>query len=198
MEDRNGDGRRGTVLSGRFDEALAWVASVHREHWRKGTPVPYVSHLMGVAALVLEDGGTEDEAIAALLHDAVEDQDVEPKEIEARFGPRVRGFVEECTFTEGDSAEQKRHGVAAVATSTPGALRIKLADKLHNARSIVRDLQQVGPVVWDRFNTPKDVSIAYYHDLAVEFRKRTDGWMVDEFERVVAQLEDLAGVTSGG
>ena len=189
MGNRAGDGTDGLVLSTRFRHALAWAAEVHGRHWRKGSAVPYVSHLLGVTALVLEDGGDEDEAIAALLHDAVEDRDVEPAAIEHRFGPRVRGLVEECTFLGGTSSERKRRGVAAVAGSSPSARRVKLADKLHNARSILRDLQIHGETVWGRFNTPKGETLAYYRDLAREFRAAGGGWMVDELERVVAELE---------
>lgn len=193
MGNRDGDGEPGLLLGERFDGALAWASAVQRDHWRKGTAVPYVSHLMGVATLVLEDGGDEDEAIAALLHDSVEDRQVDPAEIERRFGARVRGVVEECTFVGGDSAARKRRGVAAVAGSSPGALRVKLADKLHNVRSIVRDLENDGPAVWERFNTTRAETLAYYRDLAAAFRQRGGGWMVDEFERAVAELDRLAG-----
>ncbi|TVP78491.1 MAG: HD domain-containing protein [Gemmatimonadales bacterium] len=135
------------MLKERFDQALAEVAKLHRHHLRKGTLVPYLSHLLGVTALVLEDGGDEDEAIAALLHDALEDcpDKISAEEIEEKFGPRVRELVEACTDTPPDHTGGPKPGwkvrkeryLEQVAGGHGN--RISLADKLHNARCILRD-----------------------------------------------------------
>src|SRR5690606_6378911 len=131
------------LLGERFDRAFALASELHRSHVRNGTDVPYVSHLMSVAALVLEDGGDECEAIAALLHDALEDHGdrITAEKVEAEFGVKVRTLVEACTdtppgFTGGQKSPWRERKVGYIAHVTSGAVptRVSLADKLHNAR----------------------------------------------------------------
>ena len=146
----------------RFREALVWAAELHEDQKRKGGDVPYVSHLIGVASIVLEHGGDEDQAIGALLHDALEDQahKMSPNEIRARFGDRVEAIVEACT--DGNPEEQRDRDPARwrvrkqiyidqVATKPADALLVSMADKLYNARAILEDFREIGDKLWPRF-----------------------------------------------
>ena len=188
------------MLGVRFENALVYASRLHARQSRKGTKVPYVSHLLAVASLVLEDGGGEDEAIAALLHDAVEDQEAEPGEIGKRFGEQVAAIVVECSGPMGDESgpwhARKHATIDQVGRSTPGALRVELADKLHNTRAILADYRRVGGELWGRFNAPdgRDDVLWYYGELSVAFRAATTGFLVDELERTVQALHDLTGV----
>jgi (p)ppGpp synthase/HD superfamily hydrolase len=188
-----------TLLTAAFDSALLYATQVHGGQTRKGTPVPYVSHLLGVAALVLEDGGDEDEAIAALLHDACEDQGGWSRllDIRARFGERVGDVVEALT----DSFEQPkppwRDRKEAYLEhlrneEDQGVLRVSLADKVNNSRAIVMDLRELGPSVWDRFNAGRDDQLWWYDSLVEAFRGRTGSPLEVELERTVAELHRLA------
>jgi (p)ppGpp synthase/HD superfamily hydrolase len=184
-------------LGGRFVDATAWVADLHARQARKGTHIPYVSHLLSVAALVLEDGGDETEAIAALLHDAVEDQGGAPvlEEIRARFGDEVAAIVASCTDTDQTPKppwlERKMAYLSHLEdpSLTDAVLRVSCADKLHNARSIVVDVRQSGPVAWSRFNAgPEDV-LWYYRSLADLFARRIpSSRSARELVRVVDEL----------
>ncbi|WP_197029088.1 HD domain-containing protein [Blastococcus sp. URHD0036] len=161
-------------LSERFDEALLFAASHHREQLRKGSKVPYMSHLMSVSALVLEHGGTEDQAIAALLHDAVEDAPAGQggavlAEIRTRFGDAVADIVRACS--DGLDADGNRSGtwrerkdayVAGLATKSPEALLVTAADKTHNALCIAADVRRYGPEFWSVFNASRDDLLWYY------------------------------------
>ena len=157
------------LLGDRFQEAFQLAAHLHRFHVRKGTKVPYLSHLMSVVSLVLEAGGDEDEAIAALLHDALEDcgEEITAAEIESRFGPRVRELVEACTDTPPDHAggpkpgwkDRKEAYLARVAAGHGN--RVSLADKLHNARSILRDHRTNPEKIWKRFSADKEETLWY-------------------------------------
>lgn len=144
------------LLSSRYDAALAYAADAHRHQVRKGTGVPYLSHLLAVSGLVLEAGGDEDEAIAALLHDAVEDQGAwRQDDIAARFGARVAGIVAECSAEakDGRSWQQRKEAyLAHLAVASRSALLVSLADKLHNCRSLLADLRRDGVATFDRFN----------------------------------------------
>lgn len=186
-------------LSARFRDAMVMAAELHAEQCRKGTDIPYVAHLLGVTALVLEHGGDETEAIAALLHDAAEDQGGEATlaRIRTAFGERVAAIVAELSDSlDGTPAakapwvERKRAYVAHLADHSPSAQRISLADKLHNATAILRDLRTHGPAVWDRFNGGHDGTLWYYRTLADHFAG--SGPMADELERVVSEIEALA------
>lgn len=160
---------------------------------------------MSVAALVLEDGGDEEEAIAGLLHDAIEDcgDRISGQEIEARFGPRVRKLVEACTDTPLDFAggvkppwKDRKDTYLAHIASGEMPLRVSLADKVHNVRSILRDHRIVGEAVWDRFSASKDETLWYYRELGIAYRSGgAEGFLVEEFERTVVELEQRAKMT---
>jgi (p)ppGpp synthase/HD superfamily hydrolase len=190
-------------LGERFREALAYAVELHAGQTRKGTTVPYVGHLLGVCALVVEDGGDEDEAIAALLHDAGEDAGGSKTiaTIGERFGDRVAGIVEECS----DTLEQpkppwrgrKEQYLARLERTSAEAIRVSLADKLYNVRTIVRDQRAVGDSVWERFGArPADV-LWYYRSSAHAFRRRSASPMVAELDAAVAELERVLGGGAG-
>ena len=180
-------------MTERFDHAFALARELHARQRRKQTDIPYVSHLMGVASLVLEDGGDEDEAIAALLHDAVEDQGgpATLAVIRERFGDRVAGIVQDCSDTDEVPKPpwraRKEAYIAHLATASDGALRVSLADKLHNARSILFD-ERAGHDVFARFHASREETLWYYRSLAEAFAARTDSPMVPELRRVVEEL----------
>ncbi len=186
------------VLTGRFAEAVAYAADLHALQIRKGSNVPYLSHLMSVAALVLEDGGDEDEAIAGLLHDAVEDQGGPPtlEEIRRRFGEKVARIVSACTDSDTMPKppwrERKERYVAHLHQAPPDVRRVSSADKLHNARSILADYRVVDEAVWIRFTASKDETLWYYRSLVSAFRSAGGGRLVDELDRVVSELEGLS------
>ncbi len=186
------------LLSPRFQEALAFACRLHARQLRKGTQVPYVSHLLAVSSLVLENGGDEDGAIAALLHDAVEDQGGRPtlEEIRGRFGTRVAAIVEGCT--DADTVpkppwrERKERYIAHLREAPLDVQRVSAADKLHNARAILRDLRRTPEAVWPRFSGGRDGVLWYYRTLVTVFRETEVGFLAEELERVVAEMERLS------
>lgn len=188
------------TLSFRFEEALAYAARAHRQHVRKGTSVPYVSHLLGVASLALEHGADEEQAIAALLHDAVEDQGGAPRldDIRRIFGERVASIVSGCTDADVEPKPPWRPRKEAYLAHLPGApaeiLLVSACDKLHNARAIVRDLREHGAALWSRFTGGRDGTLWYYRALVDAYRKAgsVDHSLVDELDRTVAEMERLA------
>jgi GTP pyrophosphokinase len=189
------------TLSPRFSEALVWAAQLHRHQVRKGPAgTPYVGHLLAVASIVIEFGGTEDEAIAALLHDAVEDQGGAPTlaMIAQMFGPEVAAIVDGCTDTDQHpkpawQARKERY-IAHLAEAPAPVLLVAAADKLANARSILSDLRSVGEAVWDRFSCTKRQSLWYYRTVVETLRgTRVHRGLLAELESVVAQLERAAG-----
>jgi (p)ppGpp synthase/HD superfamily hydrolase len=187
-------------LTGRFEDALAYAARIHAGQIRKGAGIPFVSHLLAVCALVLEDGGTENEAIAALLHDAGEDAGGRERidDIRERFGEEVARIVEECSDTlepKPPWRQRKEAYLAHLEHASPGALRVSLADKLHNARSLERDYRQVGEGLWSRFNAPREDVLWYYRALAAVFARRSAGPMVYELERTLAALDNAVSRT---
>jgi (p)ppGpp synthase/HD superfamily hydrolase len=153
-------------LTKRFEEALLFASRRHAKQKRKGTAVPYVSHLLAVSALVLENDGSEEEAIAALLHDAVEDRAATLDEIRDRFGTRVANIVWGCSDTDEHPKPPWKARKTAYIEHLKSAGRsqrlISAADKLHNARSILRDYRIEGDRVWDRFNADKTQTLWYY------------------------------------
>jgi len=188
------------MLSERFDRAVRLARELHAGHTRKGGEIPYLAHLLGVASLVLEDGGDEDEAIAALLHDAIEDQGGEPTRvlIEELFGARVASIVKECSDTDEEPKppwrERKVAYIEHLPVASSGAMRVSLADKLHNARAILADLREIGPDLWDRFNTKSgEDQVWYYEELAQVFERRHVGPMARELRRTVDDLKALVG-----
>jgi (p)ppGpp synthase/HD superfamily hydrolase len=186
------------LLSSRFEDALVLAARLHARQRRKGSGVPYVSHLLGVASLVLEDGGDEDQAIAALLHDAVEDQGGPPtlEVIRARFGDTVAGIVLGCTDSDTIPKppwrERKERYIAHLRHAPVAVRRVSAADKLHNARTIVADLRTVGDSIWSRFTADRDGTLWYYRSLVAVFKETGGGPLADALERVVAEMMRLS------
>ncbi|WP_417723705.1 HD domain-containing protein [Salipiger sp.] len=185
------------MLTDRFDDALTLAARLHRSQSRKGSGAPYISHLMAVCALVLEYGGDEDQAIAGLLHDAVEDQGGAAMlaEIEAAFGPRVARMVRECSDAEDQSRipwrTRKEDYLTGLATKSADALLVTTCDKLHNATAILEDLRRHGPEVWDRFTAGRDGTLWYYDGLARAITAR-DAAPAPRLARTVAAILDEA------
>lgn len=199
-------------FTGRYGAALTFAEEKHRGHVRKDTDIPYVSHLVSVSALVMEHGGDEDEAIAGLLHDVIEERGGDDPEhlkaeIEAKFGARVLGIVLGCSdsttsVNKPDWETRKRAYVAHLATAPAEVLRVSCADKLHNARAILHDYRALGEPLWTRFGIGRgnaEVGRAkqlwYYRELLRAFRGRgvaVPAGLVDELHRVVTTLHELA------
>jgi (p)ppGpp synthase/HD superfamily hydrolase len=184
------------ALGPRLQHAFRYAAEKHAGQTRKQTSIPYLSHLMAVASLVLEAGGDEDLAIAALLHDVVEDCGGEPtlRDIEKKFGSRVAKIVEGCTDTVEDPKplwrKRKEDYLRELKDADSDTRLVSAADKLHNARSILTDYRQHGETIWSRFNGRKDGTLWYYRALRDEFQ-RTPNRLTDELEIAVAGLEQL-------
>lgn len=182
-------------LTRRFEKALLFATRKHAGQIRKGTPAPYISHLMGVAGLVLEAGGDEDLAIAALLHDVVEDCGGARmlKEVRRRFGKRVAHVVEGCTDTDQDPKppwrERKENYIKHLRTANADAHLVSAADKVHNLRHILTDYREDGDKIWTRFNGRREGTLWYYRTLLREFRRRKPNRLVNELARLVKQLE---------
>ncbi|MEO6236787.1 MAG: HD domain-containing protein [Vicinamibacterales bacterium] len=187
------------ILTRRFDEAFAYAHEVHATHLRQGSAVPYLGHLMGVSSIVIDDGGSEDEAIAALLHDAAEDHGGRARlaDIATRFGSGVARIVEDCTDSWATPkepwAERKKLYVEHARTLAAPSLRVSAADKVHNAYAILRDLRNVGDRVWERFNAAADDILSYYQSLIRSFRAAGGGPLVDELDRIVRAIEREMG-----
>lgn len=185
------------MLSERFTEALTYATHLHANQSRKGSGVPYIAHLLGVTSIALEYGANEDEAIAALLHDAIEDQGgaVTREEIRRRFGNTVTEIVNGCTDAETIPKppwrQRKELYIAHIPTASPSVLLVSCADKLHNARSILNDYRLLGEAVWARFNGGKEGSLWYYRAIVDAFRKTGSTPLIEELERVVIELEQL-------
>jgi len=185
-------------LSARFEEALVFTTRLHASQLRKGTQIPYVAHLLAVASIVLENGGTEDEAIAALLHDAVEDQGGSKtrEEIRRRFGGNVAAIVDGCSDTDQfikPPWRKRKEDYIAHLPQAPAAVRlVSLADKLHNARSILSDYRLSGESTWDRFKGGKAGTLWYYRSLVETFRRIETTPLAEELDRVVTEIERLA------
>jgi (p)ppGpp synthase/HD superfamily hydrolase len=186
------------LLGERFEQALQHATRLHKVQTRKGTTIPYVAHLLAVAAIVLEDGGDEDEAIAALLHDAVEDQGGRPtlEEIRRLFGDRVAEIVEGCSDTDvvpkPPWRRRKELYIEHIRTARPEVLRVSAADKLHNARAILADFRRHGDAIWPRFSGAREGTLWYYRTLITAYREAGGGGvLVDELDRTVSELERL-------
>ncbi len=197
------------LLSPRFTEALAGAAELHCRQLRKGTSVPYVAHVMAVTCIAFDFGANEDEAIGALLHDAIEDapQDLGPEWVRVwirnRFGPAVLAIVEGCTDTDQQPKPpwrtRKEAYVKHVAHASPSVLLVSAADKLQNTRAILRDFRAIGDRVWERFRNadePRARSvIGYYRGLVHAFRVHGEhAALVDELDSVVKTIEDATGI----
>jgi (p)ppGpp synthase/HD superfamily hydrolase len=186
-----------------FEDALVYAAGLHAGQLRKGSGTPYIAHLLGVAALVIEDGGSEDEAIAALLHDAIEDQggDVTRQEVRRRFGERVVAIVEGCSDTDAVPKppwrERKERFLASLDRAPSGVLRVVTADKLHNARSLLVAYRQRGEALWKQFRGGKEGTLWYHRAAADALAVRRGGWMVEELVRAVVTLERVVKESAG-
>jgi (p)ppGpp synthase/HD superfamily hydrolase len=184
-------------MTSRFEDALIYAARLHSQQMRKGGAVPYISHLLGVASIVLEYGGNEDETIAALLHDAVEDQGGLPRleEIRSRFGDTVAEIVAGCTdsFTHKQSPwkERKDQYLAHLPSSSMSVRLVSCADKLQNGRAILRDLRREGDAIWSRFRGGKEGTSWYYHSLSDIFCSLGPVEMADELKRVVKEIDEF-------
>ena len=188
----------------RFRKALQFAAKAHAAQTRKGKSTPYVAHLLAVTAMAIDAGGDEDTAIAALLHDAVEDQGGRTmlERIRRRFGERVAGIVLECTDAEVPKGaekppwrERKEAYVAAIAHKSPEGRLVSLCDKIHNAREILADYREHGEALWDRFAGGRTGTLWYYRALADAYRERAPRALWRQLEETVAELERLAGAT---
>lgn len=191
------------MLTRRFNDAFVFAAELHAVQTRKGTDIPYLSHLMAVAGLILEHGGDEDEAIAGLLHDAVEDQgatypggvDALRREIKSCFGEKVLSIVDACSDTDQIPKppwrERKGAYIAHLTDADASTLLVSCADKVHNARAILTDYQTHGEQVWDRFTGGREGTLWYYRALCDAFAARPEAPLsiVAELTRVVDSLE---------
>ncbi|BAO29368.1 HD domain-containing protein [Sulfuritalea hydrogenivorans] len=186
-------------LGARFAEALTLTHELHAGQVRKGTAIPYVSHVLSVASLVLDHGGDEDEAIAALLHDAVEDCGGAPvlANIRRRFGERVAGIVAACSDTDQTPKppwQARKEAYLDHLRDAPASVRlVSAADKLHNARAILADYREIGETLWERFNATKEQTLWYYRALVTAFAAHGSSVLVAELDRTVREIERLAG-----
>ncbi|MBZ5527681.1 MAG: HD domain-containing protein [Acidobacteriia bacterium] len=186
------------ALSQRFIDALGYAARIHARQKRKGKEHPYVGHLLGVASLVIQYGGGEDTVIAALLHDAVEDQGGLPRlgEIRKMFGPRVARIVEGCTDThEAPKLPWRMRKEAYIERVRHESAEVRLvsaADKLSNVREILGDHRVGGDAVFERFSGGKDGTLWYYRALVSAYREAETTALVEELDRVVSALERRA------
>jgi (p)ppGpp synthase/HD superfamily hydrolase len=194
------------LYSKRFEDALVFANRLHSEQQRKVSGTPYVGHLLGVASIVIEHGGTENEAIAALLHDAVEDQEV-PKireEIRKRFGDAVVEIVDGCTDSDvvpkPPWRKRKEDYIRHFAEASPSILLVSASDKLQNARATLEKYRIIGDEIWNYFEGKKDGMLWYYRALVTSFRERISHVpncspqivrIIDELDRVVTELELL-------
>jgi (p)ppGpp synthase/HD superfamily hydrolase len=183
----------------KFEDALIYATQLHRDQTRKGSEVPYITHLLTVAAIVGENNGTENEVVAALLHDAPEDRGGKDRleDIRVRYGDEVAEIVDGCTDTYEDPKPEwrprKEAYVAHVAEAPPSVRLVSAADKLHNARSILADLRAVGNELWDRFTGGREGTLWYYRALVEAYAGVGSNPIVKELDRVVREIEALAG-----
>jgi (p)ppGpp synthase/HD superfamily hydrolase len=198
-------------LTGRFSGAIDYARHLHVER-RKGTNIPFMAHLLGVASLVMGEAGqvpfsvTEDMVIAALLHDAVEDHGGEPRleDIRCNFGAGVARMVEGLSdsFEEDASAkksweERKRGYLDRLPQELPDVQLVSAADKLYNARTILDEYRAIGPRVWERFHRGRDQQMWYFHELIKVFKSAGTNRIVDELVRVVAELDRITAGEAG-
>ena len=193
-------------LTARFTRAIDYARQVH-VNYRKGTSVPYMAHLLGVASLVMGESGyvrfpvTEDMVIGALLHDAVEDEGGLPRlrDIEANFGKEVAKIVEGCTdsFEEDSSKKQewevrKTSYIDRLRNEPEGTLLVSAADKLYNARAILEDYREVGPAIWSRFKRGRKEQLWYFDELSKVYEERGSNRLTEELKRVIGELAQLS------
>jgi (p)ppGpp synthase/HD superfamily hydrolase len=185
-------------LGSRFNEALQFAAQLHAQQVRKVGGEPYLAHLLAVAAIALDYGADEDEAIAALLHDAIEDQGgAETKEeIRRRFGPGVAAIVEGCsdsdTIPKPPWQERKEAFLARLEQATPSIRLVVAADKLHNVRCLLRDFRRQGEAIWQHFKGGREKTLWYYRSVAQVLQRSGTTPLVEELDRAVTELQRLA------
>ena len=181
----------------RFNEAFLMASELHRTQLRKGSKVPYVAHLMGVAYMVMDNGGTEDQVIAALLHDAVEDQGGEPTLIKIRekFGEHVAELVLGLSDSIGEPKPpwraRKEVYLKHLETAPMEVLEIVIADKMSNLTSVTRDYERIGDELWQVFTGGKEGSLWYYHEVYVVLSKRMNGYLLDSYKELLDRLDAL-------
>ena len=191
-------------ITGRFEKALRFAVQLHGHQFRKGGELPYIGHLLGVCGIALENGADEDEAIAALLHDSIEDQaegfggaDKLREHLRAEFGEKVLAIVEGCTDAETIPKPpwraRKERYIAHLAGASPSVLLVSASDKLYNARAILQDFREIGDAVWSRITGGKDGTLWYYRALCAAFQAHGSTPLRRELERTVNDLETLAG-----
>ena len=184
-------------LSSRYEATLVMATQLHASQKRKGASIPYVSHLLAVSSLVLEHGGNENQAIAALLHDALEDQGVLSTldKIRDGFGDVVADIVDHCTDAYEDPKPEwrirKEEFVASIAEKPLDATLVSCADKLHNARAILNDLRSLGDELWGRFTDGKEGTLWYYQSPADAFDDTLGNSLSAELKRTVTEIKDL-------
>jgi (p)ppGpp synthase/HD superfamily hydrolase len=187
------------MLSKQFNEALQYAAQLHANQVRKVNGEPYVAHLLGVTSLVLDYDGNEDEAIAALLHDAIEDQGgaAVGDEIGRRFGAAVAEIVRGCTDADTTPKppwqERKDAFLARLEHASPSICLVVAADKLHNVRSITRDFRQLGDAIWRHFKGGREKTLWYYRAVVEVLKHSETTPLVEELDRAVGELEGMAG-----
>lgn len=186
-------------MTRRFDDALLYAHAAHPTQTKKATGAPYIGHLLGVASIVIDNEGTEDEAIAALLHDAAEDAGGRERlaDIRSHFGPVVARIVDDCTDSYATPkepwTERKQKYVAHARTLDASSLRVSAADKVHNTYGLLRDLRSLGEKVWERYTASPDDVLAYYQGLVRAYREAGGGRLVDELDRIVRGIEREMG-----
>jgi (p)ppGpp synthase/HD superfamily hydrolase len=191
------------MLSSRFSQALVYAHELHQNQVRKGTSIPYISHLMAVSAIALEHGANEDQAIAALLHDSLEDAPqysgrsrcIIEQEIANQFGTQVLEIVRNCTDTNSEGEKEdwwgrKKAYLQHLEAMDDAVLLVSNADKLHNAQCIWRDYQNLGETLWSRFTAGKMGTLWYYQNLAELFNRRRPSQLATDLQKVVNQLTD--------
>ena len=186
--------KRTAKLTSNFEQALIYATQLHANQTRKVDKIPYISHLMSVSALILEAGGTEDEAIAGLLHDAVEDQGGKAtrEEIRQKFGETVVEIVDGCTETDITPKppwkERKIQYIENIRNGSDSVKLVSQADKLHNARSLLIGYQNQGDKLWDYFSGSKEDKLWFYGELLKIYQQGNVNFMTVELERILAEL----------
>ncbi len=189
------------IITEKFEEAINYMVNKHGHEYRKGTQIPYISHLLATATTIMEHGESEDEVIAALLHDAAEDAGGKTTliEIENKFGPKVAEIVLACSDTlEKQKPEWKNRKTAYLEelnqVKNPSILLVSIADKLHNIKSILRDYKQIGEELWTRFNANRDEILCYYSSLLDIYKvksKQIDPYLINELETKLEEINKL-------
>jgi (p)ppGpp synthase/HD superfamily hydrolase len=195
--------QKNSLLGPRFEQAFQFAAQKHSGQTRKASTIPYLAHLIGVASLVLEAGGDEDLAIAALLHDVVEDCGGAPmlRAVRRRFGARVAKIVDGCTdadtYPKPPWLERKQKYIARLKSEGADTHLVSAADKLNNVRSILSDYRAIGESVWSRFSGGREGTLWYYRTLRDEFLRHEPNRITRDFELAVRELESLAQGNAG-